>query len=153
MDFYRNIFFKESNIWLEEWLKSEIISMKLCNCIFSLRSFPPHISYAFPLSCPEKNKKTKQNKTNKQTNKQKTVTWSQVIAYGISWRCMTSVFKLLYSILSTCCFSLNEILACIYFHDILFNRKMGIQFCHLYVMVYGFSILLCFYSFVFKEDK
>ena len=30
---------------------------------------------------------------------------------------------------------------------------MGIQFCHLYVMVYGFSILLRFYSFAFKKDK
>ena len=127
----KKYFFKESNIWLDEWLKSEIIFIKLCKCIFRLRSFPPHISY-MPSPSPVQKNKTKQNKqTNKQTN-------IVIVVYCImgfldaGWHLFLNFCTLFKALVN---FHWMRYWRVYIFMISYFNRKMGIQFCRLYVMV------------------
>ena len=140
MDFYRKIFFKESNIWLDEWLKSEIICNKLC-----LRSFPPHVSF-MPFPSPVQKKETKQNKTNKQKNNVIAVYCIMGFLDAGDICFYSSVLYLKHLLI----FTEWDTVVYIFSWYFIFNWKMGIQFCHLFIcngvwVFYSVTFLLfCF---------
>ena len=131
--------------------------MKLFSLNCASASFAYDHSLPISLIClpPLQSRKTKQNKTkqNKQTNKQKNIV---IVVYCImgfldaGWHLFLNFCTLFKALVN---FHWMRYWHVYIFMISYFNRKMGIQFCRLYVMVYGFSILLCFYSFVFKKDK